>query len=132
MRAPSTGGNIKLFYLFARCLLSIYGRNHRFLLQPKVVCNVGFYVILMAKRYMRTWALVWTGSLETDLGTGCLLGINSLERRGRGRSGQKGEERVIPAPPSLSQPSRVLRVNVAQQSRFRQPRRAGPLFPRCS
>lgn len=54
------------------------------------------------------------GSLETDLGTGCLLGINSLERRGRGRSGQRGEERVIQIPPSLSPPSRVLGVNVAQ------------------
>ena len=37
MRAPSTGRNIKLFYLFARCLLSIYRRNHGFLLQLKVL-----------------------------------------------------------------------------------------------
>lgn len=29
-------------------------------------------------------------------------------------SGQRGEERVIWPPPSLSQPSRVLGVNVAQ------------------
>lgn len=84
VRALSTGGNIKLFHLFVRHLLSIFcGRNQG--------CTVNGQP-LNAKR---EWALVM-GSLEMDrrLGTGCLIGINPCERRGRGRSDHRDKKRA--------------------------------------
>lgn len=102
---PSIGGNITSFHLVVGHLLRIfYGRNQ----------GCGMNGQLLSTERAR--ALVQTGfsGNRPELGTGCVVGINTCERRSRDRSSQRDKKRSDRGSTSLSQANRVLGVSIAQ------------------